>query len=210
MATRSVLVSPPKNGIAADAPQSRAGSSATRCSASVSPGSAPSTWKGPVCGFTKRRSTFSLDRSFTERSAPQKASSDHRRNAVPGVTRRNGATPPNVKAYCSKLGTTSTTSMEHPRNPQVLAAMTSGAEAHAFRGQLRHRRDAEQLHRPGHLAGQDVGGPLHAALAPGHQPVEICPADQAGAGAARHCSDDVGTVHDPAVHVDLGAVTDGG
>ena len=40
---RSVLVSPPKNGIVAEAPQSRAGSSATKCSASVSPGSAPST-----------------------------------------------------------------------------------------------------------------------------------------------------------------------
>jgi hypothetical protein len=41
LTTRSVLVLPPKKGMAAEAPQSRAGSSATRRSTSVSPGSAP-------------------------------------------------------------------------------------------------------------------------------------------------------------------------
>ena len=32
--------------------QSRAGVRSATCSASVSPGSAPSTWNGPVCGLT--------------------------------------------------------------------------------------------------------------------------------------------------------------
>jgi len=40
---RSVPVMPPKNGMVAEAAQSRAGVRSTRCSASVSPGSAPST-----------------------------------------------------------------------------------------------------------------------------------------------------------------------
>ena len=56
--------------------------------------------------------------------------------------------------------------------------------------------------------GQDVGGPLHAALAAGHQPVEVGPADQAGAGAEGHGRDDVGAVEDAAVEVHLGPVAD--
>ena len=88
--------------------------------------------------------------------------------------------------------------------------MTSGAEAHAVRRQLGDasatpsscivRRD---------LAAEDVGGPLHAALAAGHQPVEVGPADQAGAGAERDGGDDVGAVEDAAVQVHLGPVADG-
>jgi hypothetical protein len=35
------------------------------------------------------------------------------------VIRRNGATPPKVNAYSSNDGTISTTSMPHPRNPEV-------------------------------------------------------------------------------------------
>ena len=33
--------------------------------------------------------------------------------------------------------------------------------------------DAQQRHGAGHLAREDVGGPLHASLAPGHQAVEV-------------------------------------
>ena len=48
------------------------------------------------------------------RSAPEKASSDHNRSTVPGLTRASGATPPKVKAYCSNDGVISTTSMPGP------------------------------------------------------------------------------------------------
>src|SRR4051794_28108138 len=192
---------------------------ATKCSARVSPGSAPSTKNGPVCGLTKRRSTFSVERSLVDRSAPLNASSDHNRSAVPGVIRRSGATPPNVNAYCSNVGTTSTTSMPHPRNPPVPAAMGRGGtprsprsapEPYPLGGQFRDGRDAEQLHRAGPLAGQDVRRPLPAPPAPRHEPVQVRPADQAGAGAACHGGDDVGAVQDAAVQVHLGPVADGG
>ena len=98
----------------------------------------------------------------------------------------------------------------HPRNPQVPAGndlRSGGAPRSGVSSST--DVDAEQLHRPGHLAGQDVGGPLHAALPAGHQPVQVGPADQAGAGAEGHRRDDVGAVEDAAVHVDLGPVPDG-
>src|SRR3954447_14033868 len=127
--------------------------------------------------------------------------------------RRSGATPPKVNTYCSNVGTTSTTSMPHPRNLQVLGAMDlvgvrSGPEADAVRSQLGDRGDTEQLHRAGHLAGEEVGGAPHSAFPAGHEPVQVRAADEAGAGAERDRRDDVGPVQDSAVQVDLGAVAD--
>ena len=97
-------VSAPKNGIVVDAPQSRAGLRSTKCSASVSPGSAPSTWNGPVCGLTSVMSSTSDGRSVGRRSAPENASSVHNRSTVPGAIRCIGATPPKVHAYWLGLG----------------------------------------------------------------------------------------------------------
>ena len=95
VAVRSVLVSPPKRGIAQDAPKLRAGLRSTKCSASVSPGSAPATWNGPVCGLTNGMVSAVLGRSVTCRILPQNASSVHSRSTVPGWIFRMGATPPN-------------------------------------------------------------------------------------------------------------------
>src|SRR3954465_3889201 len=103
--------------------------------------------------------------------------------------RRSGATPPKVKAYCSNEGTISTTSMRHPRKAQVRGAMPSRTQPGLVRA-LGPPGGTEQLHRAGDLLRQDVGGPLHAALAAGHQPVQIRPADQAAAGAERNGRDD--------------------
>ena len=46
-----VPVSAPKCGNVVDTAQSRAGTIETKCTASVSPGSAPSMWNGPVTGL---------------------------------------------------------------------------------------------------------------------------------------------------------------
>ena len=46
-----VPVSEPKSGTVVETAQSRAGRTSIRWMASVSPGSAPSTWKGPVWGL---------------------------------------------------------------------------------------------------------------------------------------------------------------
>jgi hypothetical protein len=46
-----VLVSAPNSGTVVETAQSRAGWTSIRWMASVSPGSAPSTWKGPVWGL---------------------------------------------------------------------------------------------------------------------------------------------------------------
>ncbi len=53
---RAVVVSAPKSGTVHEAAQSRDGSIETKWIASVSPGSAPSTKNGPVCGLTKGNS----------------------------------------------------------------------------------------------------------------------------------------------------------
>ena len=81
-----MLVSPPKKGMAVqDAPKLRAGLQVdTKCSTSVSPGSAPSTKNGPVCGLTNGMVSAALGRSVTCRMLPQNASSVHSRSIVPG------------------------------------------------------------------------------------------------------------------------------
>lgn len=94
-----VEVSAPKSGTVVDAAQSRAGSTDTKCTATVSPGSAPSMWKGPVCGLRKGNSQTSDTRSFSDRTRPAKQSSVNRSRTVPGAMRATGAAPPNVQAY---------------------------------------------------------------------------------------------------------------
>lgn len=70
-----VEVRAPKSGTVVDAAQSRAGSIETKWTATVSPGSAPSTWKGPVCGLRNGNSHTSETKSFSERTRPAKQSS---------------------------------------------------------------------------------------------------------------------------------------
>jgi hypothetical protein len=81
-----------------EAPQSWAGVRSATCSASVSPGPAPSTWNGPVCGLTSAMSSTSDGRSVGRRSRPENASSVHSRSRVPGAIRCVGAEPPKVHA----------------------------------------------------------------------------------------------------------------
>ena len=97
-------------GSVVDAAQSRAGVRSTRCSASVSPGSAPSTKNGPVCGLTSAMSSTSDGRSVGRRRRPENASSVHNLSTVPGLIRCVGATPPKVHAYCPGSGRNSTSS----------------------------------------------------------------------------------------------------
>ena len=96
VAVRWVEVSAPNRGTVVDAAQSRAGSIDTKCTASVSPGSAPSTWNGPVCGFTNGNSITRDTRSPVPRTRPAKQSSVNSSSTVPGATRAAGAVPPNV------------------------------------------------------------------------------------------------------------------
>lgn len=81
-----------------EAAQSAAGSIDTKCTATVSPGSAPSTWKGPVCGLRNGNSHTSDTRSFSDRTRPAKQSSVNRSRTVPGAMRATGGAPPNVQA----------------------------------------------------------------------------------------------------------------
>jgi hypothetical protein len=99
-----VVVSAPNSGIVLDAAQSRDGSIETKWTARVSPGSAPSTWNGPVRGFTNGKSITLETRSSVVRTLPANASSVHSSSTVPGVTRRTGATPPNVQDSSSAPG----------------------------------------------------------------------------------------------------------
>ena len=121
-------MSDPNSGTVVDAAQSRAGSIDTKCTARVSPGSAPSTWNGPVCGFTSFMFRTSDGRSVVRCSRPEKASSVQSFSAVPGLIRWVGATPPKVQAYWSGEGRNSTTSTGEivsgsaaGRKPSILA-----------------------------------------------------------------------------------------
>ena len=55
-------------------------------------------------------------------------------------------------------------------------------------------------------ACEDVGGPLHAALAPCHEAVEVRAADQARARTEGDRGDEVAAGQDAAVDVHLGSV----
>ena len=64
--------------------------------ASVSPGSAPSTKNGPVCGLSWPGGITFDGRSAAVFTAPSKQSSVHVTMRVPGLMRCFGAAPPNV------------------------------------------------------------------------------------------------------------------
>ena len=102
-AVRWVPVSAPNSGTVVDAAQSLAGSMLTKCTATVSPGSAPSMENGPVCGL--RPVMFSVEtRSAEDRTRPAKQSSVNRSRTTGVVILRTGAAPPNVQAYSSGSG----------------------------------------------------------------------------------------------------------
>jgi len=104
VAVACVDVSAPNSGTVHEAAQSREGSIDTKWIASVSPGSAPSTKNGPVCGFTKGNSTTFVTRSCGPRTLPPKASSVQSSMTSPGLTRRTGGTPPKVQANSEGSG----------------------------------------------------------------------------------------------------------
>ena len=91
-----VEVSAPNNGNVVETAQSLDGSIETKCSASVSPGSAPSTKNGPVCGL--KAVIFFEGRSSTVSTRPAKQSSVQTSSTSPGLTFITGSTPPNVHA----------------------------------------------------------------------------------------------------------------
>ncbi len=73
-AVRWVPVSAPNSGTVVEAAQSRAGDMDTKCTATVSPGSAPSTRNGPVCGLSPVMFSL-LTRSSADWTRPAKQSS---------------------------------------------------------------------------------------------------------------------------------------
>src|SRR2546428_10550290 len=116
-AVLGVPVNDPKNGMVLEAAQSLDGSMDTKCSASVSPGSAPSTSNGPVCGFTNGNWITFETRSSGPRTFPPKASSVQSSSTVPGLTLRTGLTPPNVQANSEGSGRYVRTSTDGLRLP---------------------------------------------------------------------------------------------
>src|ERR1700761_2359674 len=97
-AVRCVPVSAPNSGTVVDAAQSRAGLSDTKCTATVSPGSAPSIQKGPVCGLSPVMFSL-LTRSSADVTRPAKQSSVYRSSTHGVRSRMTGAAPPKVQAY---------------------------------------------------------------------------------------------------------------
>ena len=87
--------------------------------------------------------------------------------------------------------------------------LSAGRSRTWSRSKVGDPRDAEQREGAGDLLRQDVGGPLHAALAAGHQAVEVGAADQRRARAEGDGGDDVAAGQDAAVDVHLGPVADG-
>src|SRR5580693_6648455 len=104
VAVRWVLVSAPNSGTVVDAAQDLAGSMDTKCTATVSPGSAPSMWNGPVCGFRYGNSHTCETRSCSLRTRPAKQSSVYTSRIAGVLIRFTGAAPPNVHAYWSRSG----------------------------------------------------------------------------------------------------------
>src|SRR3989454_9713119 len=106
---RVVELSAPNNGTVVEAAHSREGSMDTKCTASVSPGSAPSMKNGPVCGFTNGHWMTLLTTSPGPRTWPPKASSVQSSTMSPGSTFMTGGTPPNVQENSSARGWYETT-----------------------------------------------------------------------------------------------------
>ena len=85
-----VPVSAPNSGTVVETAQSRAGWTSMRWIASVSPGSAPSTKNGPVCGLMNGYVMVRLGRSSLDRIRPPNASSVNRSRTSPGRMRMTG------------------------------------------------------------------------------------------------------------------------
>ena len=98
VAVRWVEVSAPNSGTVVEAAQSRLGSIEMKWTARVSPGSAPSTKNGPVCGLRNGKSQTTETRSSRLRTLPAKQSSVHSSSTAPGRTVRTGGAPPKVQA----------------------------------------------------------------------------------------------------------------
>src|SRR5690349_6386628 len=90
VAVCDVDVSAPKCGKVLDTAQSRAGVMDTKCSARVSPGSAPSTKKGPVTGLRYGKRQTCEGRSPNPRTTPPKQSSVRILSTSPGRTLATG------------------------------------------------------------------------------------------------------------------------
>ena len=93
-----VEVSAPKSGMVVDAAQSRDGSIDTKCTARVSPGSAPSMWKGPVSGFTNGNSMTRGDQVVDAAHLAGEGVLAPQLQHGAGLHPADGGTPPKVQA----------------------------------------------------------------------------------------------------------------
>src|SRR6266540_621454 len=155
MAVVWVALSAPNSGTVVEAAQSRDGSIDTKCTARVSPGSAPSTWNGPVWGFTKRKSITRETTSSGPRTLPPKASSVQTSSTVPGRTLATGLTPPKVQANCDGSGRKLETSRFvtlAPYLPGVVGAAVKYPDRRQGRAMPRQRGTAPALSSEGRLA----------------------------------------------------------
>src|SRR2546430_871287 len=151
VAVRCVEVSAPNRGTVVDAAQSRAGSIDTKCTATVSPGSAPSTWNGPVCGFTNGNSTTSETRSPVPRTRPAKQSSVNSSSTVPGAIRATGGAPPKVHTNSPAAG--------RYRNSVMLLQVDPAHVGHPLRvPAVQHDQVDDAEHHPDRRGGAGVGG----------------------------------------------------
>ena len=78
------------------------------------------------------------------------------------------------------------------------------------RGSDLRRGRPEELHRPDDVPAEDVGRALDAALATGHQPIQVGPPDEARPAPRSPRQRRIPAAHDPAVEIDLGPVADRG
>ena len=168
-------VSPPKNGIAADAPQSRAGVQLDEVEREGVAGLGALDVERAGLRVDERqvdlRARQVVDAAQIGRRTRRRTTAAARCRAVPCAT---GATPPNVYAYCSRVGRE--LDDVHGRN---LLSAASGAQPYVVRSRSATRVTPSSASVPLTSRLQDVGGPFHAPLAAGHQPVEVGPADQA-------------------------------
>src|SRR4051812_6143370 len=104
-AVRSVPLSAPKPGKDAETAYRRAGVSLAMRTARVSPGSAPSTKNGPVCGLSCPAGTTLEGRVSGPVTVPSKQSSVQLTIRVPGLIRATGGAPPKVYLSSPCLGT---------------------------------------------------------------------------------------------------------
>src|SRR2546423_6896378 len=167
VAVRWVEVSAPNSGTVVDAPQSRAGVISTKWTASVSPGSAPSTQNGPVCGFRNGNSQTRDTRSSGPRTRPAKQSSVKTSSTEPGTTRAAGATPPNVHAYCSGWNRTTSRPATVSATVPLLRAEDLGHLPDPLRPS--YQEPPQDHHAHAHPGRDDRAGVGDRRVQPGHE-----------------------------------------